>query len=93
MEPAPCFYWSELARPVLYNPEISRRNSGRTHSALNEEVQTMIVDRLDFSQCVREEKQLIEGFCLSYDLLRGLCLETLQPCSARETVPEPDPSS
>lgn len=45
----------------------------------------MNVETIDFSQCDREEKQLIEGFCLSFDLLRGRCLETLEPCQLLES--------
>lgn len=38
---------------------------------------------IDVSRCNRPEKVEIEGFCLSFDLMRGLCLETMGPCVAQ----------
>ena len=34
----------------------------------------------DKSKCDRAEKEVIEGLCLSYDMLKGICLETMQEC-------------
>lgn len=42
----------------------------------------MDLQNLDVSKCQHPRKHVNEGLCLSYDLLRGLCLETMQPCSA-----------
>lgn len=36
----------------------------------------------DISRCRRPEKKECEGLCLSYDMLRGLCMETAGPCEA-----------
>ncbi len=33
-----------------------------------------------FDGCQRTEKKVIEGLCLSYDLMRGICMETDQLC-------------
>jgi hypothetical protein len=35
---------------------------------------------VDFSKCQRKEKEICEGLCLSYDLVRAVCLETSKPC-------------
>lgn len=40
----------------------------------------MIVKSGGFDLCQRPEKKVVEGLCLSYDLLRGLCMETEEPC-------------
>lgn len=37
---------------------------------------------IDTSKCERSEKEEVEGFCLSYDMVKGLCLETMRPCEA-----------
>ncbi|MCM2263603.1 MAG: hypothetical protein NDI73_00260 [Desulfuromonadales bacterium] len=37
---------------------------------------------IDVSKCQRPQKKVSAGLCLSYDLLRGLCLETMEPCVA-----------
>jgi len=42
----------------------------------------MNLQSIDVSKCQRSEKEVSEGLCLSYDLLRGLCLETMGPCVA-----------
>ena len=42
----------------------------------------MNLNGIDVSRCQRPEKQVNEGLCLSYDLIRGVCLETLAPCVA-----------
>jgi hypothetical protein len=46
------------------------------------------VDEFKFDQCEMPGKQLVEGFCLSYDLLRGCCLETQGACHADPQVTE-----
>ena len=38
----------------------------------------------DTSKCLRVEKEVVEGICLSYDMLKGICLETMQECDAIE---------
>ena len=43
---------------------------------------------IDASRCQRADKEVSEGLCLSYDLLRGLCLETMAPCVAQIDLPE-----
>lgn len=35
---------------------------------------------IDVSLCNRAEKEVIEGVCLSYDMVRHLCLETMKEC-------------
>lgn len=40
----------------------------------------MSLRSIDVSKCQRPDKQVSEGLCLSYDLLRGVCLETMEPC-------------
>ena len=37
---------------------------------------------IDTSKCERAEKEVIEGICLSYDMVKGICLETMQECDA-----------
>ena len=37
---------------------------------------------IDTTKCDRAEKEVVEGFCLSYDLLREICLETMEKCTA-----------
>jgi hypothetical protein len=37
---------------------------------------------IDTSKCKREEKEVVEGFCLSYDMIKGVCLETMEVCEA-----------
>lgn len=37
---------------------------------------------IDVSKCQRTEKVVSEGLCLSYDLLSGVCLETMSRCVA-----------
>lgn len=37
---------------------------------------------IDTSKCKRAEKEVVEGFCLSYDMLKGVCLETMEECEA-----------
>ncbi len=35
---------------------------------------------IDVAKCERAEKEVIEGLCLSYDMMKGICLETMQEC-------------
>jgi hypothetical protein len=42
----------------------------------------MNLQSIDVRRCQRPEKEVSEGLCLSYDLVKGLCLETLAPCVA-----------
>ena len=42
---------------------------------------------IDASKCKREEKEVVEGFCLSYDTIKRVCLETMEAC---EAMPESD---
>jgi len=37
---------------------------------------------IDTTQCERVEKEVVEGICLSYDMIKGICLETMQECEA-----------
>jgi hypothetical protein len=37
---------------------------------------------IDPSKCNRDDKEVIEGLCLSYDMVRGICLETMEECVA-----------
>ena len=39
---------------------------------------------IDTSTCERAEKVVIEGICLSYDMVKGICLETMQECEAKQ---------
>ena len=56
----------------------------------------MNLDIFNFELCDLPEKQVIEGLCLSYDLLRGCCLETMRGCLAEppgsEALNEAGPS-
>jgi hypothetical protein len=40
--------------------------------------------KIDTTMCDRAEKEVIEGLCLSYDMVKGICLETMQECEARQ---------
>lgn len=37
---------------------------------------------IDTSKCDRDDKEVIEGICLSYDMVKGVCLETMKACVA-----------
>jgi hypothetical protein len=37
---------------------------------------------IDVSKCQRDDKEVIEGICLSYDMVSGICLETMSACDA-----------
>lgn len=43
---------------------------------------------IDASRCTRDEKEVIEGVCLSYDMVRDICLETMNSCDAVQNNPE-----
>jgi hypothetical protein len=55
-------------------PEIKSQN--RAEEAI------MNLMHIDTSKCERAEKEVIEGICLSYDMLKGVCLETMKECDA-----------
>jgi len=42
----------------------------------------MNMDVFNFDLCDLPEKKVIEGLCLSYDMLRCCCLETMETCLA-----------
>ncbi|GAB4173866.1 MAG: hypothetical protein Tsb0017_26970 [Geothermobacteraceae bacterium] len=42
----------------------------------------MNIADFDFDRCRRPEKEVCEGLCLSFDLMRGLCMETAEVCDA-----------
>lgn len=44
----------------------------------------MNLSNIDVSKCNRAEKEVIEGLCLSYDMIRGICLETMEECIAMQ---------
>ncbi len=44
----------------------------------------MNLETIDTSKCERVEKEVVEGFCLSYDMLKGVCLETMEECVAMQ---------
>ena len=46
----------------------------------------MNIEVFDFDLCDLPQKQVIEGLCLSYDMLRGCCLETMAACLAEPKV-------
>ena len=48
----------------------------------------MNLKSIDVSKCDREEKEVVEGLCLSYDLMRGICLETMKECDAAKNDEE-----
>lgn len=37
---------------------------------------------IDEAKCDHVEKEIVEGLCLSYDMIKGVCMETLEPCVA-----------
>ena len=44
----------------------------------------MNLSNVDTSKCERAEKEVIEGICLSYDMVKGICLETMLECDAKQ---------
>lgn len=60
-----------------YRQELSsRRRRNRAEEVI------MSVVNIDTSKCERDDKEVIEGICLSYDMVKGLCLETMEECIA-----------
>ncbi len=49
----------------------------------------MKIADFDFSRCHRPEKDVCAGLCLSFDLMRGLCMETADLCVALRDSEEP----
>jgi hypothetical protein len=43
---------------------------------------------IDVSKCDRDEKEVIEGLCLSYDTVKRICLETMEECVAMQKSDE-----
>jgi len=37
-----------------------------------------------FESCNRQEKEIVAGLCLSFDMLKGICMETSLPCEVHE---------
>jgi hypothetical protein len=37
---------------------------------------------IDTSKCQRDDKRVVEGICLNWDMVKGLCMETMQKCVA-----------
>jgi hypothetical protein len=60
-------------------PKIKSQN--RTEEA------SMNLMSIDTSKCERAEKEVVEGICLSFDMMKGICLETMQECDA---IPKDD---
>jgi hypothetical protein len=52
------------------------------HNPIEEALMNLI--NIDTSKCERAEKEVVEGFCLSYDMIKGVCLETMQECEAMQ---------
>lgn len=49
----------------------------------------MNLTNIDSTQCDLPEKEVVEGICLSYDMMKGICLETMEKCVAmQESVDE-----
>ena len=44
----------------------------------------MNLRNIDTSKCERAEKEVIEGLCLSFDMVKGICLETMRECEATQ---------
>ena len=44
----------------------------------------MNLENIDVSKCERAEKEVVEGLCLSYDMINEICLETRQECDAMQ---------
>lgn len=69
-----------MAYRLLFSTYEITRNQGCNHAA---EVVMNLMNN-DTSKCDRAEKEVVEGLCLSYDMLKGICLETMQECVAIE---------
>ena len=44
----------------------------------------MNLRNVDPSKCERAEKEVVEGICLSYDMVKGICLETMRECDVTQ---------
>ncbi len=42
----------------------------------------MELKMIDEDKCSLAGRNIVEGLCLSYDVIRDLCLETMQSCPA-----------
>ena len=48
----------------------------------------MNLSNIDVSKCDRAEKEVVEGLCLSYDMIKEICLETMEECTAMQESDE-----
>lgn len=48
----------------------------------------MNLSKIDVSKCDRAEKEVVEGLCLSYDMVKSICLETMEECVAMQKSDE-----
>ncbi len=48
----------------------------------------MNLSNIDVSKCDRVEKEVVEGLCLSYDMIKEICLETMEECIATQKSDE-----
>jgi len=44
----------------------------------------MNLGNIDVNRCKRADKEVVEGICLSFDMVKELCLETMERCIAVE---------
>jgi len=45
---------------------------------------SMDIVNADVSKGERAEKEVVEGLCLSNDMIKGICLEPMQKCDAMQ---------
>jgi hypothetical protein len=50
------------------------------HNRTEERIMDLV--NIDPSKCNRDDKEVIEGICISYDMVKGICLETMEECVA-----------
>lgn len=74
------FGFVEMAYRLLFTRLSGVLTNGHNRA---KEASMNLVD-IDVSKCDRAEKEVIEGLCLSYDTLKGICLETMQKCVAMQ---------
>jgi hypothetical protein len=67
-----------MAQRLLMSRYEICRSDGRNRA---EEVIMKLVN-IDTSKCDRDDKEVIEGICISYDMVKGICLETMEECVA-----------
>jgi hypothetical protein len=48
----------------------------------------MNLTNIDPEKCDRDDKEVVEGICLSYDMVKGICLETSEECVATKDIDE-----